>query len=78
MMEDERENLDFKVNLANIELVIRSLYKERTIDGETFSDFMFQARTAITMDELRQLAHDLAELSKSKEKGESLKAGEPD
>jgi hypothetical protein len=66
MMEDERENLDFKVNLANIELAIRALYKERRIDGKTFSDFMFQARTAMAMDELRQLARDLAELSKSK------------
>lgn len=64
--EDDSERLDFKINLANIELAIRMLYREKAIDGRTFLDFVFQARTAITMDELREFSYDLSHLIKNK------------
>jgi hypothetical protein len=65
-MEDERESVDFKVNLANIELALRILRDEKTIDETTYFDFMIEARRATTIDQLRKLGHRLARVTKIK------------
>ena len=65
-MDHNRARLRFNVDLANIELAIRSLYRDKAIDEKTFLDFVFQVRTAITMDELREFSYDLSHLVKNK------------
>ncbi|MBW2059233.1 MAG: hypothetical protein JRH07_07210 [Deltaproteobacteria bacterium] len=65
-MGENRETAVFKARLSSIKEELRILMEANIIDYKTYMDFCFLASNAMSLDQLDELTHDLAEIRQRK------------